>query len=189
VKREKADKASDGSEGEGMGTDGPGETRLRDFRGEDTASLVQLIRTTVDACYTGVYPPRAVAFFKACHSKQKIAERARTGTVLVLERGGAPVATGSLVGNEIGGVFVAPAHQRRGYGGTVMSELEARGEAQGHTEVELSVSLPSRRFYERLGHGGFEDRSIDVGEGQRLDYWQAWKSLEDLCARRADRVP
>jgi hypothetical protein len=43
--------------------------------------------------------------------------------------------------------------------------------------VSLSVSLPSRRFYEALGYEIVEERSIDVGEGQRLDFWQAHKAL------------
>jgi hypothetical protein len=43
--------------------------------------------------------------------------------------------------------------------------------------VELSVSLPSRRFYENLGYELVEACSIDVGEGQRLDFWKARKML------------
>jgi hypothetical protein len=43
--------------------------------------------------------------------------------------------------------------------------------------VELDVSLPSRGFYERRGYRMLEDRSIDVGEGETLDYWRAAKRL------------
>ena len=45
------------------------------------------------------------------------------------------------------------------------------------SEVVLSVSLPSKRFYESLGFEIIEDRTIDVGEGQRLGYWEAKKTL------------
>jgi hypothetical protein len=58
-----------------------------------------------------------------------------------------------------------------------MHELEDRAKARGCTESELSVSLPSRGFYESLGYQMLEEGSIDVGEGQHLDFWKARKSL------------
>ena len=45
------------------------------------------------------------------------------------------------------------------------------------TPLGISVSLPSRGFYERLGYVILEECSIDVGEGEKLDYWQAKKKL------------
>jgi hypothetical protein len=50
-------------------------------------------------------------------------------------------------------------------------------------EAELSVSLRSRGFYERLGYNISEGCSIDVGEGKRLDFWKASKPL----TKRNDR--
>jgi hypothetical protein len=58
-----------------------------------------------------------------------------------------------------------------------MQELERRAVAKGLTEIELSVSLPSRGFYEILGYQAIEDCDIDVGEGQRLCFWKAKKKL------------
>jgi hypothetical protein len=59
-----------------------------------------------------------------------------------------------------------------------MGELENRAKARGCKELELSVSLPSKRFYEKLGYEMIEKRSLDVGEGQTLDYWMARKPLK-----------
>jgi hypothetical protein len=58
-----------------------------------------------------------------------------------------------------------------------MKVLENEACASRVTEIGLSVSLPSRRFYERLGYEVVEEKSIDVGEGQRLDFWKAVKRL------------
>jgi hypothetical protein len=58
-----------------------------------------------------------------------------------------------------------------------MRELEDRPKARGCTDSELSVSLRSRGFYESLGYQMVEEGSIDVGEGQHLDFWKARKSL------------
>lgn len=150
---------------------------LRTFTRADLGAVHRLILDTIDASYGVDYPPRAVAFFKAFHAEADILNRSRIGTVLVAETGGAVVATGSLVEGQIFGVFVHPDHQGSGLGRAVMLALEQAASTAGQTESVLSVSLPSRRFYERLGYEMVEPRSRDVGEGQRLDYWSARKAL------------
>jgi GNAT superfamily N-acetyltransferase len=151
--------------------------RIRDFIKSDTVPLRKLIHGTIDACYTDVYPPRAVEFFKDFHCTENILERAEKGQTVILEIGDKIIGTGTLLGNTILGVFVHPEFQHRGYGKDLMAELETRAEAIGRTELELSVSLPSREFYQRLGYRILKKKSLDVGEGQTLDYWQAEKSL------------
>jgi len=51
------------------------------------------------------------------------------------------------------------------------------GKAKGFSEVTLSVSLPSRKFYENLEYEVLAECSLDVGEGHHLDYWPARKIL------------
>ncbi len=153
------------------------DTCIREVRDSDVASIAQLIHHTIDVCYTGVYPPRAVQFFKDSHSPGGIRERSKEGDILVMERGGEVVGTGAIVDNEIRGVFVEPTAQGQGYGRAIMHELENRAKAKGHQEVALSVSLPSRKFYEGLGYEIHGDGHIDVGKGQKLDFWKAKKSL------------
>ncbi len=72
-----------------------------------------------------------------------------------------------------------PQYQRQGIGAQVMDTLEDAARAAGQRIVHLDVSLPSRRFYESRGYSRMESCSIDVGEGQRLDYWTAQKELRD----------
>jgi len=87
------------------------------------------------------------------------------------------VATGAIVGNEVLGVFVRPKEQGRGYGKAMMNELERRAKAKGLMQIVLAVSLPARKFYEALGYDIVQDCSIDVGEGQHLDYWEGRKVI------------
>ena len=150
---------------------------IRRLRDSDVASLRRLICDTINVSYAPVYPPRAVTFFKDFHGEPRITERARLGTVLVIEQAGDLIATGSLVDDEIFAVFVRPDHQRAGLGQALMSALEDRARASGVTESVLSVSLPSRRFYEALGYEMVQSCSRDLGEGQRLDFWKARKRL------------
>jgi ribosomal protein S18 acetylase RimI-like enzyme len=150
---------------------------IREFRESDLVSVRNLIHQTIDVCYSGIYPPRAVQFFKDFHSDEKIVERHRNGDLLVVEQDGRLVATGARVGSDIFGVFVHPAFQRQGHGAALMRELENRARAKGCTESELSVSLPARAFYESLGYEMLEECSTDVGGGEHLDFWKAKKSL------------
>lgn len=151
---------------------------IREFRENDVESVAQLIHRTIDACYTNVYPPRAVEFFKRFHSLDKIIERSYKGVILVAEQNGNVVGTGALVGNEIYGVFVDRQIQGQGYGGAIMRALEARAMAEGHGDAVLSVSIPSREFYEGLGYEILKEAHKDVGEGQQLDFWKARKALQ-----------
>jgi GNAT superfamily N-acetyltransferase len=150
---------------------------IRRFREPDLGQLVRLISETIGISYADVYPARAVQFFKHFHSEKKIADRSKTGTTLVVEEGGELVATGSLVDSEILAVLVHPRLQGGGRGKALMQALENEGRASGVTEIGLSISLPSRTFYEGLGYKIVEEKSRDVGEGQRLDFWKAVKRL------------
>ena len=150
---------------------------IRPFGDADLGSLHRMICDTIDASYLGVYPVRAVQFFKEYHSEKRIMERSQVGEVLIIERGGSIVATGTLVGNEILGVFVKPEDQGQGLGKRIMSELEGRAKKKGFSEIVLSVSLASRKFYDNLEYEVLAKCSLDVGEGQHLDYWPGRKTL------------
>ena len=71
----------------------------RKFRDIDLVSLYRMIQETIDASYSGVYPHRAVHFFKEYHSEKKIMDRSQEGEILVIEQEGSIVATGALVGS------------------------------------------------------------------------------------------
>lgn len=150
---------------------------LRFARESDLEPLFLLIRDTIEFSYRGVYPDSAVEFFKRYHSGERIYERIQNGVVLVLEKQGRLVATGSLVGNEILGVFVAGDHQGRGFGKKIMFVLESHAKLRGLRSVTLSVSLPSEGFYRKLGYEILKPRSIEMPDGERLDYWEAWKII------------
>ena len=150
---------------------------LRQFQKSDLATVRELILSTIDTCYSGCYPPRAIEFFKQYHSDANIFERAEKGYTVIGESDGRVVATGTIVENHICAVFIIRSAQRQGLGRKIMEHLENRALSEGLNEITLDVSLPSRQFYERLGYRLSEDTHIDVGEGQSLDYWKAHKPL------------
>ena len=151
--------------------------QIREFRETDIGAVQQLIYHTIDISYRPVYPPRAVEFFKEFHSHYEIMHRYRKGKIFVVEQDGDIIGTGSFVNCEISGVFINPDFQGRGYGKALMLSLEKSGIFAGCAEVTLSVSLPSKGFYEDLGYNIMKECSIDVGKGEYLNYWIAKKSV------------
>ncbi len=150
---------------------------IRTFHETDLHSLCRMICDTIDISYSDAYPARAIQFFKEYHSEERIMERSKRGEILIVESGGSIVATGALTANEIQAVFVRPDNQGQGYGKLIISELESRAKVKGLSEVVLSISLPSRKFYESLEYEVLNECSLDVGDGQHLDYWKGRKVL------------
>jgi GNAT superfamily N-acetyltransferase len=150
---------------------------VRPFEASDLDAVKKIILSTIETCYAGVYPARAIDYFKKYHSDEQIRGRADSGLTVVGLSQGKLVATGTVVKNHICAVFVVQDAQRLGLGRKIMEFLENKAGSAGFDEITLDVSLPSRRFYERLGYSLSDDTSIDVGDGQRLDYWTARKKL------------
>lgn len=154
-------------------------TQIRQFQTADADLVKQLIHNTINTSYQLIYPQQAINFFKGFHSLEKIRGRAEKGKTIVLEKNGEIIGTGSVIEGEILGVFVKPACQKQGYGKLLMLELEQIAASKSCSEVSLSVSLPSRQFYERLGYTNFKGCAIEVKNGKFLDYWKASKSLRE----------
>jgi N-acetylglutamate synthase-like GNAT family acetyltransferase len=165
-----------------------GTIMIRSLAETDLHALHRMICDTIDTSYSKVYPPRAVAFFKEHHSEKKIAERSAVGEILVLisERDGSILATGALIDSEIIGVFVCSDHQRQGYGKAIMIQLEQKAMDKGLHKLSLSVSLPSRQFYEHLGYKVLDERLLDVGQGEFLKYWSGEKELRPRDEQKVD---
>jgi GNAT superfamily N-acetyltransferase len=155
-------------------------TTIREFGENDLIAVRDLIHRTIDYCYFRDYPVRAIEYFKEFHSENNILQRFKNGTILVAEQHGNIIGTGSIVGFEIFGVFVHPEFQHFGHGKELMWYLEDKARGKKCCELNLSVSLPSIRFYETLGYTMVKKCSIDIGDGQQLCYWMAKKTLKNI---------
>ncbi len=150
---------------------------ITSFDVSDLSDLNTMIHSTIDYSYPTVYPGRAVIFFKEYHSEKKILDRYQKGKVLVIKNNDSIVATGSIVENEISGVFVAPANQGSGLGQSIMSELEHLAKEMGVSEIEIHSSLPAKQFYQKLNYTLLAKAHLDVGDGQHLEYWPGTKII------------
>jgi putative acetyltransferase len=87
-------------------------------------------------------------FFVA--ERREIAERwLPESATAVCEINGQVVGFVSMIGNEVGGIFVDPEHQRRGIGRSLLDHV---GEFRGFLELGVfEANLAGRRFYEAYG--------------------------------------
>ncbi len=58
-----------------------------------------------------------------------------------------------------------------------MTQLEQIAMEKEISELSLSISLPSRRFYEHLGYKVLDECFLDVGGGEFLKYWSGKKEF------------
>jgi len=155
------------------------ETPIRKFRPGDLEDVNGLVNATIEVSYAEAYPREAIDFFLACHTPERILEDANRGCTFVLASGGRIVGTGTLLGSTIKRVFVHPSHQRRGYGALLMRALEREALDRGVGRVDLSASLPSKRFYDVLGYVTEGAAYIPVQSGKWLDYFAMAKVLDE----------
>lgn len=168
---------------------------IRAYRDDDLDGVRGLVITTIERSYSGEYSAQAIQFFKDYHSLENIRSDATIDqTVVVLEHGSI-IGTGTLLGNNIRRVFVLPEHQGRGLGGRIMAELEKRAAEAGVEVVDLDSSTASVDFYRRREYQGGAASSIELKDGERLDYLPMWKrigrkrSFQTLAAGAEDRGP
>ena len=143
---------------------------IRFYKDNDIDQLYDLIQETIAISYPSHYPEKAVQYFKNHHSKKNIKKRNETGQILVIEKNGKIIGTGSIVHNEITGLFIHPNCQKTGLGNMIMTELESIAKKKGVLELKLYVSLPSKGFYEKLKYEISEPQKIDVGGNQSLEF-------------------
>ena len=147
------------------------------FDASDIDDAYNLMQSTISKCYSGIYPQNAVKFFQDMYTREAVLQKSVKGTTVVARVSGAIIGIGSARGNEISGVFVSIEFQGNGVGREIMRSLEKIIIEAGEHYCSLSVSLPSFNFYKSLNYNEFVEQAIDVGDGQKLHYWQAGKKL------------
>jgi GNAT superfamily N-acetyltransferase len=157
-----------------MATDNP--FSIRPFTESDLPHLSRLISETIDHCYSGVYPPKAIHYFLEYHAPDNILRDATAGNTLVGSLNEKPVATGTLNNNYICRVFVHPECQGQDFGKKIADALERQAIAKGIETLELDASLTSRRFWEGLGWR-VTSHEVEMVDDEPLEYHKMMKGL------------
>ncbi len=150
--------------------------RIRRFEAADLETVHALILRTIERNYSGVYGPNSIERFHSVHTKECIAGEAEKGFTIVALENGRIVGCGSVLGEYVGRVYIDPDFQGRGIGRTLMENLERHAAQQGVERLRLCASLPSLDFYLKMGYSIREKTFEEVGNGERLDYYEMEKT-------------
>lgn len=151
---------------------------VRGFRLADLENVKELINKTIDVCYKGYYCNEVMEYFDMYNWDGNILKVARDGYIVVVEKQGKIIGTGSVVGDVISRVFVDPGQQRQGLGKMIMSELERQAATNGVKVARLRALANARRFYESSGYVTVDKGLVKVDNGRCLEYYQMEKGLE-----------
>ena len=151
--------------------------RIRKFASSDLRAVKKLIRSTINTCYSPVYPKEVIKYFHDYHNDETILKDAKEGYTIVLKRNNRIIGTGTIVGNHIWRVFIDPKFQQQGFGKLIMRKLEAKALSNKISLVKLNASLPSKKFYDSLGYSTSRKTFLKVENGKRLNYYKMKKSL------------
>jgi GNAT superfamily N-acetyltransferase len=121
------------------------------FKSEDLSELQSLIHTTIRRCYPSIYAPEVVDFFIGFHSYNEITARSKIALIFTLRDNNEMLATGFLLENELGGVYVHPDYQGLGYGRMIVEHLLKIAKSAGLKFIHLDSTPIAKGMYEKLG--------------------------------------
>lgn len=157
------------------------EIRLAGY--DDFAIVRHITRTTIETIYPHYYPAGAVAFFLAHHNdaaiKQDIDEKR---VFLCISDNGQAVGTVTVKENDIGRLFVLPAHQGHGYGGKLLAFAE-KIVSERYAAAVLDASFAAKEIYLRHGYSPTGYHTIKTENGDFLCYDTMEKCVSAMFQR------
>jgi ribosomal protein S18 acetylase RimI-like enzyme len=144
---------------------------IREINEGEVPVVKDLIHHTIKSCYPGIYPPKVVNFFLNYHSLQQIQKRRNCGTLLVLISSGEIRGTGFIDGSEMGGVYVHPQHQGKGYGTRLVLRLMEIASEKKLPSIWLDATPLAKPLYDKLGFTLLSPMQQYV-ENSQLDYFK-----------------
>ena len=122
-------------------------------------------------------------WINAGHEKQFLYVAQDEGNIVGFALGGPERSRNSIYDGELYVIYVLEAHQRKGIGRLLVSQV-ARSLLQQGIESMLVWVLadnPSRRFYERLGGEPVAEQNISIGGAELKEVAYGWRDIYVLA--------
>ncbi len=148
---------------------------------KDIERITNLVKETIYTTYSKYYPEEVIEFFVEHHRAENIEKDIKANRVwMLLNESKELVGTGSYVENYVTRLYIAPKHQRKGYGSYIMDKIEAEI-AKNYDWCQLDASLPASQVYEKRGYHTIKHDEHQVANGVILVYEIMEKPLSRNC--------
>jgi GNAT superfamily N-acetyltransferase len=137
----------------------------------DSAAIFELHVASIRAHCTGHYTPEQIEAWIAPKRPENYARAMNDGEAMFVAESamGALAGFGSIQGDEVHAVYVAPGRAGGGIGSALLGELEAHARRAGVRVIRLRSSINAVGFYERHGYrrpgdggGGFRAAGVEI---------------------------
>lgn len=150
--------------------------RIRQFAKNDILALKELIHFTVKKCYPACYVSEVIDFYLDYHSEKELLRKSEEGCILVATLDNKLVASGYLLGEELGGVYVHPEYQGQGVASHMMEALLALAVEKNLSSVWLESTPLALELYKKFGFVVEEERVMYVENNAPLPYYHMVKT-------------
>ncbi len=150
---------------------------LRPFTPADIEPVWELVQRTIAVSYRPDYSPEVIRFFQNYHPREKILDDAANGRIVVAERDGGIIGTGTIREAHIRRVFIDPACQGCGLGKSIVEHLERNARDRNVPAIDLSGALGSKTFWEARGYAVRQEVFRAIDGGPVIHYFEMYKKL------------
>lgn len=162
----------------------------RPMRPGEAGEVSRVIVAAIRSGFAPGYSPEVVEAAARGNSPEAVLAHAPKQVDYVLAGDAGVIAMIGLKRNEIGHLFVDPAHAGRGTGRRLVDFARAKFRAAGYRDMFTLASLNAVGFYERCGFRAEGRGSFSVGKGLELEYVRMRAALGRPGGRvAAARIP
>ena len=148
----------------------PGFPGVRPMKPGEAGEVSRVIIAAIRSGFAPSYSPDVVEATARGNSPEAVLARASKQVDYVLTEDTRVIAMIGLKRNEIGHLFVDPAHSGKGAGRWLVDFARRKFQAAGHRDMFTLASLNAVGFYERCGFRAEGRGAFPLGEGLKLEY-------------------
>jgi GNAT superfamily N-acetyltransferase len=153
--------------------------KIKEYEEQYFVDVFNIVHKTIEEIYPKYYPRSAVDFFHNHHSKENMEKQLPNEFTYVLFENDKLIGTGSLSQKEIKRFFILPQYQGKGYGKSLLEELEKNIEHDKYDKFILDSSLSSVDFYLKNGYSYKNYKTMDLIDGSYLSYLEMDKNVNN----------
>ena len=143
----------------------------------DVSAVKRLIHETIRFSYKIAYPQGVVDFFLDYHNDDFIKNNIINGVTLIMNVSDRMIGTIYLHGNTMGGMYIHPEFQGRGYGRILFEKMLQVAKTRKLSYVQLDSTLLAKKLYDSFGFKTIDFVYQPMDNGDRLYYFIMKKEL------------